>query len=445
MNTLLQRGIMIFACLLGRASATVAAPDKGPGDAGMPIDLAATMRLAGSASDDVALARERVREAQARFDQSRARFLPWIEPAAVYRRHEGAIQDVAGRVSDVSKQSAAAGAGIGVTADWGGAYYAALAARQQDRAARAAAEVSAQDALHAAIAAYFRLAGAQGTESAVKDGVRVADDYAGQVRRAVDAGLAFRGDLFRAEMQAERTQAMLRRAAGQVAAASAGLARLLRLPPEVQLRARAEDLAPLSLVETNAAAGELASSAVAERPELGRMAAARAAAAEERRGLQYAPWIPSLGAHAAMGFMDGGPDGAWGGWGDAQDYEVSLRWRIGPGGLLDRASVRAGESRERSLGIQDDALRADVKAEVVVALESARALAAQIESLQRALAAAENLVRCTRDRREFGVGVVLEAVQAEQDLTRLRVDYLEALAAHNAAQFTLQRALGRLR
>lgn len=445
MNTLLTRGPAMLVGLFVPVLAATASPDAGPGDEGMPIDLVATMRLAGSASDDVALARERVREAQARFEQSRARFLPWLEPAAVYRRHEGATQDVAGRVSDVSKQSATAGVGVGLAADWGGAYYAALAARQQEKAARAAAEVSAQDALHAAIAAYFRLAGAQGTETALRDAVRVADDYAGQVRRAVDAGLAFRGDLFRADMQAERNRAMLRRAAGQAAVASAGLARVLRLPPEVPLRARAEDLAPMSIVETNVAASELAATAVAERPELGRVAAARAAATEERRGLQYAPWIPSLGAHAAPGYLDGGADGTWSGWDDAQDYEVALRWRIGPGGLLDRASVRAGESRERALEIQAEALREDVKAEVVSALEVVRSLAAQIEAMQRALAAAENLVRCTRDRREFGVGVVLEAVQAEQDLTRLRVDYLEALAAHNAAQFSLRRALGRLR
>jgi outer membrane protein TolC len=42
------------------------------------------------------------------------------------------------------------------------------------------------------------------------------------------------------------------------------------------------------------------------------------------------------------------------------------------------------------------------------------------------------------------VGVVLENVQAEQDLTRSRLEYLKAVAAFNQVQYKLLRITGGL-
>ena len=48
----------------------------------------------------------------------------------------------------------------------------------------------------------------------------------------------------------------------------------------------------------------------------------------------------------------------------------------------------------------------------------------------------------TRQRQEFAVGIVLENIQAEQDLTRIRSDYLAAIAEFNKAQYALNKAIG---
>ena len=42
----------------------------------------------------------------------------------------------------------------------------------------------------------------------------------------------------------------------------------------------------------------------------------------------------------------------------------------------------------------------------------------------------------------IGVGVVLEDIQAQQDLTKVRSDYVSALAEYNKAQYLLLRATG---
>jgi len=60
------------------------------------------------------------------------------------------------------------------------------------------------------------------------------------------------------------------------------------------------------------------------------------------------------------------------------------------------------------------------------------------------LADAEEALRLGQERKEFGVGVVLETIQAEQDLSRVRNDYLNIVTDYNKTQYSLLRALGRL-
>ena len=50
--------------------------------------------------------------------------------------------------------------------------------------------------------------------------------------------------------------------------------------------------------------------------------------------------------------------------------------------------------------------------------------------------------RIARGRRAFAVGEVLENIQAEQELSRARLDWLTVVTEHNRAQFLLRRAVG---
>ena len=103
-------------------------------------------------------------------------------------------------------------------------------------------------------------------------------------------------------------------------------------------------------------------------------------------------------------------------------------------------SVRISDSYAGEL---DDAkLRDEITRQVVEAHARAHSLADQIEFSRKALGAAEQSLKLARQRQQFGVGEVLENIQAEQDLTRARLDYLTAITGHNRAQFALQRATG---
>ncbi len=55
-------------------------------------------------------------------------------------------------------------------------------------------------------------------------------------------------------------------------------------------------------------------------------------------------------------------------------------------------------------------------------------LSDQIELSQAKLAAATETLRVTNERKQHGVGIVLEDLQAERDLERARADYLSSIA-----------------
>ena len=62
--------------------------------------------------------------------------------------------------------------------------------------------------------------------------------------------------------------------------------------------------------------------------------------------------------------------------------------------------------------------------------------------MPRALTSDDKRMPLTQSRKEFGVGIVLENITAEQDLTRSRQDYLKTITQFNQAQFSLRQAIG---
>ena len=162
--------------------------------------------------------------------------------------------------------------------------------------------------------------------------MRISTNYETQVKSAVEAGIAFKGDLLRVSVQAERNQIALRQATEQQRVTAARLAQTLHLDPAVELMARDTDLVPLALVETNLTMQSLVQRALSMRPELRQGEAFVQAAKDNKNGAVYGPLIPSIGASAFAGGLGGGQNSDWGNFGAQQDYFVGLGWRIGPGG-----------------------------------------------------------------------------------------------------------------
>jgi outer membrane protein TolC len=434
--------LAIGATALTGAESTAGRPDSSA-SAGM-IDLPTALRLAGANNLDVEIAREKVNEARAASDSARARFFPWIVPSIVVRRHGENIQAVEGAVIDADKQSLAAGVALNAQIDLGETYYQNLVAKQLVRSNEAALAGRQREATYRAAAGYFELLRARAAVIAAEEAFRISGRHAEQITVTAEAGLTFQGDAARVRAARERAALTLNRVRTDQRIAAARLAEILRLDPSVDLTPPDEDLAPLSLTTAGEELGSLVGRALASRPELDEAAARIEAAGALRRAAHRGPLIPTLGAQAYVGGLGGGPGNAYLGrnFDMSSDLALGLSWRIGPGGLFDRNRQRETASRERQVELEREKIQDAIRRQVVEQHARLQSLAAQIGLARNTLEAADLTARLSRQRRETGVGAVLEDLQAEDELARARRDYLATVADYNLAQYALRYAVG---
>lgn len=413
--------------------------------AAQPINLAAAMRLAGAENLDIQIAQQRLAEAQARHHEAIAQFFPYLLPGIGYKRHDGNLQSVEGNILDVDKQSLTLGVTVAAQLDLGESIYKSLVARHLVTAAEFSAEAQRQESVFQAVSGFLELARASAATRVALESVNIADDYASQVRQAVAAGLAFKGDQFRAKAQAEKNRLTLRQAQEQRRVAAARLAAMLRISPVIDLRPEGGEPAPMRLAEGGAALDALVASGLANRPELRQAGAEKDAAAKARSGAIFGPVVPAVRAEYFAGGLGGGrPGDAADQFRDSQDFGVGLWWRVGPGGLGDFPRIEAGTARLRGAELSRLRLELDVTRQIVEAHARVQSFGDQLASAREALAASEQALKLARQRQQFGVGEVLENIQAEQDLTRARLDYLTVVTEFNRAQFALRRAVGQI-
>jgi outer membrane protein TolC len=410
----------------------------------MPIDLPTVLRLAGARNLDVQLAREKVFEAYAAEESAIERFFPWLAPGVTYRRHDNLIQNTEGVIEEVHKQSYAPGGTIVAQTDIGDAIFKSLEAHQLTKAARHGLGAQQQETILLAARGYFDLAAAHEAVGVAREALRVSTEYAAEIDRAVEAGIAFKGDALRVKVQQQRDEIALRRAEESVRLASAKLVQILHLDPIVELMPRDASVVPLSIISPKEPLGALVSQALAVRPETQQSAALLSSAQHAKNGAIYGPLIPTVGGQAFFGGLGGGMNSETGHFGESEDYAALLAWRIGPGGLFDFGNIHARQARLRSAAFTTDKVIDQVANEVITSQTRVQSLADQIATAKRSLFDAAEALRLGQERKEFGVGVVLETILAEQDLARARNDYLNIVTDYNKTQYTLLRALGRL-
>jgi outer membrane protein TolC len=412
-------------------------------DSVYPIDLPTALRLAGARNLDVQIARERLNEAQANKQSAVEQFFPWVAPGISYHRRDGVAQAVpSGVISDAHFQSYSPGVSLTAQIALGDAIYNSLAAKQLVKVSDQALETQRQDTVLQAAQGYFELVKGKELVDVVNEAIRVSQEYERQLHEAVLAGVAFKGDELRVRTQTEQYRLGLERALEQERVAGVNLAQVLHLDPRVILAPQDNALAPVVLFPTNAAMGSLVEEALRTRPELKQSQATIAAARETKNGAAYGPLIPTIGAQVFGGGLGGGPDSGPSNFGAEGDYLVGLSWRIGPGGLFDAGRVNASKARLVSAQLSDSKLQDIIISQVVAGLVHVDSTGAQIQLAERNLATATEMLRLTRERKQFGVGIVLEDIQAQQAVTQARSDYVSAVAENDKAQYVLRRAVG---
>jgi outer membrane protein TolC len=425
----------------------------------LPIDLPTALTLSNANPLDIQIAAERLRAASAQLDRARVLWLPNIGLGVDYFRHDGQIQDVAGRVFTTSKSSFLVGAGPTAMFSIGDACYAPLAARQVARAREADLQSVRNDVTLQVAEAYFTVQQARGEVAGAIDTLRRAEQLV-KLTEKVAPELTPTVEINRAKTEAARRRQAVESAYERWQTASADLARLLRLGPGTVVEPTEEAAIVVQLLDPASNLEELIPLALTNRPELAADQALIQAALARLKQEKVRPLVPNVAVRGvgsntpglAGGYFGGGFNDDLGNFGARFSVDIQAVWELENLGFGNHASVRERQAEQREALLKLLRTQELVSAEVVQAhaqvRRSANRLKAAEDGVVNAVETAEKNLRGLVPGKRIGDQLVLifrpqEAVAAVAALDQAYRDYYSAVGDHNRAQFRLYRALGR--
>jgi outer membrane protein TolC len=423
------------------------------------IDLTTTLRLAGANNLQIALAGERIRQAQARLEGAEHQWLPSLNAGVAYNKHEGRIQDTRGEILETGRSAVFLGGGPNLgpaplTGPTGpnprlflglplaDILFAPLAERQQVRVANAALAATFNDTLLQVASTYLDLVFAQSQVAIAAEAVKNAQELARLVESRVRAGTAPPADGLRAQAELAERQRQQFQAEESVRVASAELVRLLRLDPAITLFPQEGEPVPVCLVDADTPLPTLLAQGIASRPELAEHQALVKATLERLRQEQWRPWFPTLQVGLSAGGFGGGEGSSFGNFSGRTDFDALLVWELRNLGFGNRALQRERTSQHLQALLTAEQIRDTIASQIARAYYQVQFRQRQIEAARAQVKAAAAAVPLNFKGILGGDLRAIEGLQAVQTLAFARSQYLAAVIDYNRAQFHLLRALG---
>lgn len=250
------------------------------------------------------------------------------------------------------------------------------------------------------------------------------------------AGVGTQFDVLRSEVQLANDQQRLRQAQSDQQVARRTLARLLDLPPNLDVSASD----PIELAGTwNLPIEETIVLALRSRAELEQQIAQREIARQEQR-VARASGLPQLAAFASANLLDNSDDGVSG---LTEGYTAGLQfsWQLFNGGATG-AAVRDQELAQTAAELEFANQRNQVRLQVEQSYYQLEASLQNVSTSENALKLAEESLDLARLRFQAGVGTQTEVIAAQDDLTQAQGNRVEAIIGYNRALANLRRAVG---
>jgi outer membrane protein TolC len=441
-------------------AALASQPTSGP--SGVPINLAAALRLAGATPLDIAAATARLEQALGLLIQARALKIPNINGGLGYFRHDGTNQNLfTGQAFQKGTNGLLVGGGPTMDVALTDAIFAPLAARRVVEARRADVQAARNDVLNNVAQLYFdlqeakgRLVGAEATIVRSERLVRLAEGLAPSLIAPLEIN--------RSRAQLENVRQFRETTLNDWRVASARLAEVLLLEPIVLLDPIEPPFLRVAVVPPGCQADELVRIALGARPEIASQREQLLAAEQLLRRERSRPFLPSLvittpgtagaGVLPAGSFYTGA-NGSLNGHGDRADFAVAAYWQLAGGGLGNVGLIKQRKGERRLAEVEVTRTLFRVRSEVSQALarvetSGARVPRAESELREAIQSADKNFVGLRETTRPAGelLNLVVrpqEVVAALQALNQAFQDYSSAVSGFNRAQFELYRAMGR--
>jgi outer membrane protein TolC len=289
--------------------------------------------------------------------------------------------------------------------------------------------------------AYYTWLNARGSVVVAVQALNDQKTHLRDARNQFAAGNASKADVLRAETAVASADLTLERAKN-LSDLSEKQLRVAMHAPEGEPLVPGENLeTPVVPVQGNVK--QMTIEALSARPEV-RSADANAAAAHEQAAAAKAQRYPVLSAFGD-GIL-GNPNPRYippsNVWNTTWDLGAQLTWSPNDT-LVANGNVRDIESRLAAIEANKNVTRDNIEVEVTQMLQQVREADFSIESSTRELASATEAYRVQRELFNNGRGTSTTLADAESDLTRARLDLLNAKVAARTARIRLEHALGR--
>lgn len=415
----------------------------------LPIDLPTTLRMVNANSPTIGVARARLAEAQARVDLARLIAMPDLVGGVNYYRLDGVTQNQRGEVFDVNRSFLNGFAGPRMRFALADALFQPLVANRLSEAAAANTDATINQSEFDAVSAFLDLQSTYAALAINEDTLARVEQMVRYAEAAEEAGLAKTP----ADADRARTEAAIFRKerldlTGQAGIASAQLARLLLLDPNVRLQPTTAEAVPLTLVPPETTFETLTATAINLHPDAARARLELAAAETRLRQENVSPLLPRFDVDYAIGGFGAGRNSYVGQFDSRSLLQASAIWQLDGFGFRYAAQVRVRQAEATQARYRLLETEARVAATAAAAAREAAAKYDGVDVAQKAVAEATKMYRKLRDTSFNMVGPrpqydALEPLLAIRALNQARREYLNAVISFNRAQFRLYTALGR--
>jgi outer membrane protein len=290
--------------------------------------------------------------------------------------------------------------------------------------------------------AYYSWTRAVLQEVAARQARRRALDHLTDTKRAFNAGLATNADYRAVEAQVAQSELLETRATNNVVITAEQVRLQLRFPPETRLEIGETIIAAPALPRVPRL-DQAWQEAQQSRPEL--MAFSQSERQlRQQADAQTASELPRIDALGEI--LTANPNPRYQPPVDA----FKTTWAVGVQATWtvndwpsSAAQKRGLEAQADAIAAQREALKESLRAEIISASRGVEQAATTIEATQRGVDAAETAYRARRDQYLAGRATNVELTDAETELTRARIDNIDALVDARIAAVRLAYALGR--
>jgi len=267
---------------------------------------------------------------------------------------------------------------------------------------------------------------------------RTAEDHLRQVEAFREAGTASEFDLLRARVDLANRDPLVVQAENAARVASLELSRLVNLPAEQPLILTSQFSADSVFVDEEALRRLLS-----DRPLL---RSAREVVASREAGVQMArsDWLPSVALSGTFGFQayPGSPlPPAFSDWREDWNVALAVSW-VPFDGFGRKGRIAQAQAQLREARLQEALIEEALQVQYTAALGDYRTAAANIDARRETVRLAEQTVELADLRYANGLATQLEVSDATLQLDQARVNEIEALATYVKALAQLERLAG---